>query len=512
LSVAKDIMKILSPYPNSTIYLNLIGNEKVAVSFNPLPAGYKVTAEWGEQRSNLKPTDGGEVDGAGGKLSFSRKAGTGFLRLVAKSDNPQLPPLASSPIKVTVEPKIPPLLEAPSGETAVLKKSEDAKVTFAWTNRLNFESQVLEVASDSQFKNSKVKQNFDGKVSSFESDLADGTYYWRVTGFMKMNGKLEGMTSRTIKFTAQSRWEVKPPVLTWPGHQQYLSYADAQKSGVSFKWQAATGVRSYQIQVQRKSGDSWQKTLDKELEAQTVRLPDVKPGTYQWKVASLDPKGGAPKFSEPFTFTIEEMPKIEWVQSPAEYEFPTPTPSLAARWKPLVQAPASYRYRVTDKSSEIDGEWHSTKQTAFDLPLKNEGEFEAVIEAVSAKGNTIAQSDVRIFKVKRRPLLPAPQWAQNTPELIKSDAKGNLSLDWQEVEGAEHYLMILENDQGRVIEQTQITRTTASLKRLKPGQYKVKLKSVDSLKRPGNESPPKPILVPSISDIKAPKIKNMKVK
>lgn len=510
LSVSKDIMKILSPYPNSVVYLNLAGNEKVSVNFNPLPAGYKVSAEWGDQRSNLRGTDAGEVDGATGKLTFSRKAGTGYLRLVAKAADPALPPLASSSIKVTIEPKIPPMLEAPNGESAVLKKTEDAKVAFSWTNRMNFESQVLEVAKDPQFKNHSVKQNFDGKTASFEGDLPDGTYYWRVTGFFKIGDKREAMTSKSVKFVAQSRWEVKPPVLVQPSNQQYVPYADAQKSGVNFKWQAATGVKGYKIVAQKKSGNSWTTVLEKEVEALTSRMPNVTPGVYQWKVASVDPKGGASKDSTQFTFTVEEMPKIEWVNSSPEFEYTTPTPSLQASWKPLVQAPASYRYRIND--GELDGEWRTTKLTTFDVPLKAEGEYDVVIEAVNAKGNTIAQSDTRKFRVKRRPLLPAPQWAQNTPEIIKSDAKGNLSFGWEEVEGAKHYLMILENESGKVIEQKEVTRTTASLNRLKPGQYKVKLKSVDSLKRPGTESPAKPIVVPSLSDIKAPKIKNMKVK
>jgi hypothetical protein len=177
----------------------------------------------------------------------------------------------------------------------------------------------------------------------------------------------------------------------------------------------------------------------------------------------------------------------------------------------MVNPPANYRYKVTPKAGG-EAEWHTTKQTLFDIPVASEGEYDAVVEAVNAKGQTIAQTETRTFKVKRRPLLPAPQWAQNTPETIKSDAKGNLSLNWQEVDGAQHYLMILENEDGKVVEQKEVTRTTASLNRLKPGQYKVKLKSVDSLKRPGLESPAKPVVVPSLSDIRAPKIKQMKVK
>ncbi len=511
LSVAKDRVQITAPRAGDTVLLNLIRGEKLDIAFKPLPAGYKVAAEWGTSRASLSPT-GEEVDGDKGLLPISGKSGKWFVRLVAKSADANQPPLMSAVLPVTIQPKSPPQLGEPKADKPYLKEAAEAKAPFNWFNRHEYESQILEVASDAQFKSHKVKQTLNGTTTEFSADLPDGNYFWRVTGFLKVGAKTEGLTSTISKFSAQSRWEVKPPTLVWPTNQQYLPYADVQRSGINFKWQAPTGVKRFQITVSRKEAKGPQNVLEKEIETTSARLPEVKPGTYTWKVASVDPKGGDAKISAEWTFIVEEMPKIEWAQGSSEYEYPTPTPSLSARWKPLVQAPTSYRYRVTSKSGSSEGTWNSTKQTVFDIPVASEGEYEAIVEAVNAKGQTVAQSDTRVFKVKRRPLLPAPQWAQNTPEVIKSDAKGNLSLGWEEVEGANHYLMILESEDGKVIDQKEVTRTTASLNRLKPGQYKVKLKSVDSLKRPGVESAAKPVVVPSLSDIRAPKIKQMKVK
>ena len=71
--------------------------------------------------------------------------------------------------------------------------------------------------------------------------------------------------------------------------------------------------------------------------------------------------------------------------------------------------------------------------------------------------------------------------------------------------------MILEGPDGKPIEQREISRTTASVTRLKPGQYTVKLKSVDAFKRSSAESEVRKLEVPNTSDIKGPKIKAMKV-
>jgi len=512
LSVDKDHMQILWPVAGESVLLNLARGEKLDVAFKPLPKGYVVSAEWGASRTALRPL-GNAAAGEDGKVSITGKSGRWFVRLRAKSNDPAFPPLASSVVPVVIGPKSPPALAEPKNAAAVLKENPQAPVVFRWINRHQLESQILEIAGDAQFKTIKGKETFDGAATNHSAALADGHYFWRVTGFLKTKDKTEALSSAPSAFSVQSTWELKPPAPAWPLEGQRLSFMDAQKSGISFKWQAPPGIRRYAILVQRKNTSGTQTLIEKELEATMVKITDTKPGTYQWRVSSIDPKGGAPKSSEVITFTVDDMPKLEWAEAPAVYEYPTPTPSLRAQWKPLADAAASYRFHV-ESGDFAGGEtpWQSTKQNQFDIPLKADGQYQAVVEALNAAGQVIAQSDPKLFTVQRRPLLPAPQWTQNTPDILKSDAKGNLSFGWEQVEGAQHYLMILENDEGQIVEKKEIARTTASFTRLTPGQYKVRLKSVDTLRRPGEESSSKKLIVPSISDIQAPKIKNMKVK
>ena len=156
--------------------------------------------------------------------------------------------------------------------------------------------------------------------------------------------------------------------------------------------------------------------------------------------------------------------------------------------------------------------FHTTRQTLFDIPVPAEGMYQAIVEAVGAKGQLLAQSSIKEIEVKSRPLLPAPEWAFNTPPVLQADGKGSLTFAWQQVDGAAKYLMILETDDGKILEQKEISRTTASFNRLKPGQYQVHLKSVDELQRPGPDGEKRKLEVPNTSDIRAPKFKAMKVK
>lgn len=511
MSLDKDRVQIVWPAVGETVLLNLVRGEKLDVTFKPLPKGYTVSAEWGNSRANLKST-GASAPGENGKIAINGKSGKWFVKLTAKAEDPALPPLASNIVPLTIDPKSPPSLVEPKADMPVIKENKEEPVAFRWLNRHTLENQILEIATDAQFKNVKTKQTLDGDAKEFATTLGDGNYFWRVTGFLKIKDKTEALSSAPSKFSIVSTWELKAPTPVYPEANQRLSYIDVQRTGVSFKWTAPSGAKRFAILVRRRIGTATTTVLEKELETPMVKITEVKPGSYQWKVSSLDPNGGAAKASTVMNFTIDEMPKIEWVEAPPLYEYATPTPSLRAQWKAAENA-VSYRFRVENQDVAAESpEWQSTKLNALDISLPSDGQYDAVVEALNAKGQTVAQSDARTFTVKRRPLLPAPQWTQNSPDIFKSDAKGNLSFGWQEVEGAKHYLMILENEDGKVIDKKEINRTTASFSRLKPGQYKVKLKSVDGLQRPSEESRLKDLVVPSISDIKAPKIKNMKVK
>ena len=294
-----------------------------------------------------------------------------------------------------------------------------------------------------------------------------------------------------------------------------LSYIDASKKGLVFKWQPGPGAHSFQLTLQRKNEKGeWTPLLERKSDATLATLKDLKPGAYQWKVTTFDENQKASKASDPSTFSIEELTKLEWASNEPvlEHEYTTPTPTLNAQWKSVANA-HSYSYRLAAEGSELDdAQKGTTKQNLLDIPVKADGRYSAVIEALDAKDQVLAISDPKIYVVKRRPLLPAPRWASSTPPVLKSDGKGNLSLAWEAVDGAKHYLLIMEDGSGQVINQRAVERNTASVKRLKPGLYQIKIKPVDSYQRPGGESAPKTVEVPDTSDIRAPKIKALKVK
>lgn len=509
VSVDKDRIQILSPQPGEPMLLNLNNGEKAQIKFTSLPAGYKVAAEWGPNRHNLQPI-GVEGPGDTGSLSFNTKAGRGFLRLTATAEG--LPNKTSLVIPFNVDPKSSPTLLEPSAASAIVLDGARKQVQFKWINRHQYESQVFEVATDAQFKNVKQSKSFRNETMAVEMPLEKGNYYWRVTGFLKIGDKSEPLASKGVPFAVQTNREVMPPALLAPADKQHLSYAETQKKGLIFKWQPSPLTKRYAVLVKYRGSNGTRVVLEQDVEGAEAKIAEAVPGVYEWTVGSIDPKDNSEKTSTVATFTIDEMSKVEWAENPPLYHYITPEPSLRAEWK-RSEGVTAYRYHVAPEE-DAGGEptWKEVSQNFFEVPVKAEGNYVAIVEALNARGDVLAQSKPKIFTVQRLPLLPAPQWTRGAPEVFKTDAKGNLTFGWEKVEGAEHYLMVLENEEGKVVEQKKITRTTASFSRLKPGQYKVKLKSVDSKQRSSENSSSKELKVPATSDIGVPKIKSMKVK
>jgi hypothetical protein len=512
VSETKERLQLLSPQAGQTVLLNLTRGQKLDLGWKPLPAGYTVAAEVGPSRSALRPL--ASFPGESGHAGIHQRPGKWYLRLVATSTDASKPRLTSLVTPFTVEPKAPPVLIEPMPENPVLKASPDAHVQFRWLNRNKYISQLFEVADDDRFTKVITRQALAGEVDSFETPVPDGLHYWRVTGYLKEKDKTEGLSSRGFRLEVSSSWKIQPPEPLGPSAGQRLSMAEARRKGVTLRWKAPLGVKRFKVTTSRREGAAWVASHEQETEATMLKLADVQPGTYRWTVASLDPKGGSAQTAGPFEFTIDNLPKVEWAQTDGDssvYQFTTPTPSLATQWK-AVDGASSYRYRVSAEGAQDAGPWRVTKLNSFDITVPDEGRYNAAVQALDDKGQVSAESESRAFEVKRHPLLPAPRWAEQTPEVLKSDRKGNLSLGWEEVEGARQYLILLQSPDGKLIEQKSVSRNTASLNRLKPGEYQVRVKPVDSFQRPGGESEARKVEVPVTSDIRAPKIKAMKVK
>lgn len=508
LSVDKDRIQVLWPKVSEPVLLNLVRNEQLEVRFKPLSPSYTVSVEWGKSRNKLQALPA-TVAGDQGRLQVESKSGQWYMKLVAKSSDPSLPQMSSMVFPVKIDPKASPTLVEPVAAEPFIKGAADGAVKFRWTSPHKYLSQVLEVATDKNFQDVKIKRTFEDQTSKHDETLPEGWYFWRVTGYIESQGKQEALTSPIVRFMAKDKWELQPPVLTWPSNGQLLTYGSTQREGVILKWQAPAGVKKFDIQLFKKNGTQWTAVSEKQVDVAILPFIDPKPGQYRWRVSSVHPENGSKKTSKDWQFVIGDMPKIDWADNNSLYEFTTEKPTLRAQWKPFDRAMSKYRYRV-QRGTQANEEWDITSETTFEKELPAEDTYTAFVEAVNERGQVVAQSDGKTVTIKKFLLLPPPNWTSTTPETLQTDAKGNLSFAWEAVPGAQEYVMVVEDFQGKKT-QSRVRRTTASVTRLTPGQYKVHLRSVDSQKRVGDRATSKSLVVPATSDINAPKFKSMKV-
>lgn len=514
LQQSEERVQILSPHAGETVLLNVAQGERLEFTWKPLGPEYKVSVDVGASRGSLARLPDASADGPAGKLSLKYKPGKWFWRLHAQSSVAGKPALASFTIPVVIQPKTPPALVEPASDALVVQLEPTQIQEFRWLNRHVYSSQLFELSTDPRFTKITKKEALTPETTTLQLTLPAGKYYWRVTGYLPVKGKTEGLASSPRALTLTASLELKAPNLLGPANFAQMSFAETQRAGVSLRWESAPNLKRVHVLAQRKTEGGWQTLVDADSETTTTKLTDVRPGAYQWRVTTLDPKGGTGKASETFEFSVDDMPKVEWLQGDAEeqYLFTTAEPTLVAQWKAPVGGATSYRVRLVsaDEGAET-ADWQTTSNTRLELKLKGEGKYNAFVEGLNARGVTVAASGPKAYVVKRLPLLPAPRWAEGTPPTLKSDGKGNLSLNWLQVDGAATYMMILKDEAGRVLEERASAQPRATLNRLKPGQYQVELKSVDLYRRPSAVSEPRAVNVPNSSDIRAPKIKAMKV-
>ena len=210
------------------------------------------------------------------------------------------------------------------------------------------------------------------------------------------------------------------------------------------------------------------------------------------------------------------MPQILWVggPDPTQHFYWTKEPTLVVQWQKNVEGVTSWKVRVTaEGQNPSEDSWKPASSPMLKTQVPNEGTYSIDVEGLSTDGKTLARSSKKLVHAKPHALLPAPQFTKNLPTQLQADRHGNLIVEWQPVDGAKKYKVEIQSADGSsVIKEKVIDRTTASLAKLAPGNFKVTVKAIDAYDRYGESAPARDVSVPKKSAIRAPIIKKLKVK
>lgn len=114
------------------------------------------------------------------------------------------------------------------------------------------------------------------------------------------------------------------------------------------------------------------------------------------------------------------------------------------------------------------------------------------------------------------PLGP-PQYAQDIPEIVKTNHEGEARISWGAVEHAKKYQINLISEDGKRIKSWKTSRQTLFLKGIPFDEeneftpYKITIQTLNANDEIGPESPPRRLLSRRLQNIVAPTIKSISI-
>ncbi len=518
-NASNNKIKILSPQPNEPMYVNAAANEFAQIQWQPLPTGYEIFVEAGDARDDLKPVAGAMSAGEKGTVNANMKMGRTFFRLVARSTNPAQPEMTSPVIRSSVLAKSPPVPLQPERDTVVNVNIADPNIEFLWSNPAGFSKVIIEIATTADLKQ-KVKTEHLENITMFTfRPEKSGFYYWRVSG--ALSGRKEVVSSEIQRFKLNVLNELMAPELEFPKQNEKFPTEQIKDNGVILSWKATPGAERYRIVIEKAIAPSAdRKPASKERvfedEGKTLQssAKNLKAGTYSWTVTSIGNKNNTSKPSEERTFTVHSLPILQWADGKLEedYYYVTLKPTVTIKWQKGDPKATSWIAKFTRENSETPPITQKFISPGGDMNLASDGRYAAEIEAYDDRGNLVARSQKRDMKISAAPLLPAPEFASNLPKEIEASGNGAANIQWNEVQGANEYVIQVKTPDGKTTKEYNFKTKVAALSGLMPGEYKVSMKSVDIHGRQGPNGEERLLKVPSQSNVRAPKLKGVKVK
>ena len=243
---------------------------------------------------------------------------------------------------------IPVTLAAPAGLSHLSSEKNETAVTFKWKSPSD-KKKVLQIASDSEFKNKVMEKEVDGE--SFDTSMAPGNYYWRVKIGDSQNSTAKPSVSETRSFDVVKAAAPPAESLAGPGHVTYTSEAPV----LEFKWAPDSGITKYILEVSDNSNFK-NNVFKAELTDNTLRTADIKPGHLFWRVTSVF--GEITKTSVAKDFVLEKLAVAPPTDlSPAKdfkvsFDYYDQYKGIPFRWKAVAKEP--YRFVFSKKSDLQD--------------------------------------------------------------------------------------------------------------------------------------------------------------
>lgn len=403
------------------------------------------------------------------------------------------------------------ILSPELGKPLFVDPDAEKNVTFKWRG-LPKEWQVSLWAGETK-RGMKELATADVGAAEVSAKLPLGKFWWKLVA-KDPNKKIVAEKASASRLDLLAR---RLPSVIFPLADAVIPI-ERSPAAVTFRWEKLEMATQLRLEV----------GADPDLKAPLVNrvfrqeeeltVPNLKDGTYYWRVSAMfdgaeDPTQGriqrmtleSPSARAPVQFNWA-LPREKQTQS-----FAT-EPQLELKWEPTSRQNEiqSYRIYLEHESNPQASARLEAQQPGIQAKVASPGRYIASIEAVAKDGSVIGRSSPLPVVSQELPRLAPPALTPATGK-IQTGGDGRTELTWTPIEGAKEYRLTILNSAGEQLAQRSYKRANANLQNLLPGEYTVKLETIDQWGRPGEVGEPRVLVVPEKSNLKAPSLKRIKV-
>jgi hypothetical protein len=399
-------LKIISPLPNKSVYIDPAKKPEVSFQWTGFPKEWQVSTQVGPNRHQLK--DIAEAPIGTEKIISSLPLGKHYWKLVARDPKTNEIKAESPVYRLEIAARNTPALLAPIQGASIEAEKFPAQVEFIWQKPEDGSQLVLEVARDPYLKQKILTQRISEGDKFNLDNLAEGMYFWRMSSFYP--DVKEPWSGPVQQFKIIKKADTKPIAVnvTWEkvAPEQFfidephlqLSWTAGQQSDLVEQWKV-----------------SWHEEEDANTTPQTIETSErdintkiSKPGRYIASVEAYDKQGRLMGKSENLALSVEPKPVL-----PAPKMFPSEGPIVSEangrgelKWENITGA-KEYELHVLNKEGKelLNKRISKTSMTLVNLMP---GEYTVNLTTIDEHGRPSVAPTQRSLTVPDKSNLRAP--------------------------------------------------------------------------------------------------------
>ncbi len=321
-------------------------------------------------------------------------------------------------------------------------------IRFSWQRDPAARAWRAQIAADPGFSTLLLESLTDLPVVEWDDALPDGQYFLRIRA-IDAEG-LEGR-NRDHPFELDLRPMPPQPSAPAPGQRSY-------DGNVSFAWSMPEEAHGFVLQLSPHPHFA-ENVREARLNAVTRHTEQLPPGTWYWRMASLDEKGECHLWGKTSSFEVRPLPA-----APTLGEARIEAGRVHLTW--LAVAGANQYELAVGKTPSLDTPLIQRKldSTQVQLELKP-GRYYWRVRSLEADGQAGAWSQAS-------PIVLPPE----APFALQARIAGQLiELQWQGEAPAYRVEMAVDTGFSRIVQRVVSTAPQVHLVRPKPGEYRLRV-------------------------------------